>query len=238
MTPKEQKHLLQQASTWFSTVIMENHRANTEKLADLNEFKINPFLHHYLAAFLTGEVTPQSLARVLILPRVLGTSINTSFGTAIQKFTTEVLRDVFGSTTDGIDIEFTDALTGQKTFAQVKLGPNTINKDDVESIHGHFKKAGRLAKTNNAKIGEVCLAVGVLYGQDSDLSGHYKALQDKHRYKVYAGADFWHRLTGAKDFYEQLIAVFANVAIQADGKALLQNVEDKLSAYFNKVELL
>jgi hypothetical protein len=230
MTPKEQRHLLQQARTWFSAVIMENHRNNTEKLVDLKEFQINPFLHHYLAAFLTGEVTPESLARVLILPRVLGTSINTSFGTAIQKFTTEVLRDVFGSTTDGIDIEFIDALTGQKTFAQVKLGPNTINKDDVESIHGHFKKAGRLAKTNNAKIGEVCLAVGVLYGQESDLSGHYKALKDKHRYEVYAGADFWHRLTGAEGFYKQLIAVFADVAIEADGKALLKSVEDQLAS--------
>jgi Type II restriction endonuclease EcoO109I len=229
MTSAEQHHLLQQARTWFSTVIMENHRSNSQKLVNLNEFQINPFLHNYLAAFLTGEVTPQSLARVLILPRVLGTSISTSFGTAIQKFTTEVLSDVFGSTTDGIDVEFIDALTGQKTYAQVKLGPNTLNKDDVGSIHGHFSKAKRLARTNNAKIGEACLAVGVLYGQESDLSGHYKALRDQHRYEVYVGADFWHRLTGANDFYQQLIAAFADVAIKANGKALLKDVEDQLA---------
>ena len=122
MTPVKQKELLQLAEKWFADVVMENHKANTLKLADLSQFQVNPFLQTYLAAYFAGEVMPESLARVLVLPRVLGTSINTSFGTNIQKFTTEVLQDVFGSTTEGIDIEFNDALNGNKVYCQVKIG--------------------------------------------------------------------------------------------------------------------
>jgi Type II restriction endonuclease EcoO109I len=230
MTLKEQNRLLALAKTWFADVVMENHKANTLKLADLSQFQINPFLHTYLAAFLTGEATSEALAKVLLLPRILGTSINTSFGTQIQKFTTDVLSEVFGSTTDGIDIEFVDAQTKAKTYCQVKLGPNTINKDDVETIRGHFQKAHRLAKTNNAKMQGVNLAVGVLYGEDADLSGHYKALRDGHHYDVFVGAEFWYRLTGAKDFYAKLIAAFGEVAVQANGKELIDEVTAQLAA--------
>jgi Type II restriction endonuclease EcoO109I len=230
MNASEQNKLLGLARTWFAEVVMENHKANTLKLTKLSKFQVNPFLHTYLAAFLTGEVTPDSLAKVLLLPRILGTSINTSFGTQIQKFTTDVLSEVFGSTTDGIDIEFMDAVTGIKTYCQVKLGPNTINKDDVETIKNHFQKAHRLAKTNNVKLQGVNLAVGVLYGEDSDLSGHYKSLRDNHHYDVFVGATFWHRLTGSEDFYAKLIKAFGEVAVQANGKGLIDEVAKKLAA--------
>lgn len=230
MDKRQQDDLLNKAAHWFSTVIMENHWVNTVKLTDPSEFNINPFLVTYLAAFHSGELTPQSVATALVLPRVLGTSITTSFGTNIQTFTTEVLQEVFGSTTDGIDIEFNDTVTGQKTYAQVKLGPNTINKDDVQTIHGHFAKARRLAKTNNAKIGEATFVVGVLYGQENDLSGHYKALRDNHRYAVLVGAEFWHRLTGATDFYKRLIETIAKVAVQANGKQLIEETIAALAA--------
>jgi len=209
---------------------MTAHIANTEKLSSITEFTPNPFLHHYLAAFLTGKVTPESLAQVLILPRILGTSITTSFGTQIQKFVTDVLQQVIGSTASGIDIEFDDSQTGQKTYMQVKLGPNTINKDDVETIHQHFQSVRRLARTNNVKIGQACLAVGVMYGTPNDLSSHYKALEEKHGYALYTGQDFWLRLTGSPDFYDRLIAAIANVAVQADSAALIKKVEAALAA--------
>lgn len=230
MDKREQDDLLHKAASWFSDVIMENHKVNTAKLANPNQFDINPFLATYLAAYHGGQLTPQTVARALVLPRVLGTSITTSFGTNIQKFTTEVLKEVFGSTTDGIDIEFNDAVTGQKTYAQVKLGPNTINKDDVQTIHGHFTKALRLAKTNNSKMGVSALVVGVLYGEENNLSGHYKALRDDHRYPVLVGADFWHHLTGAPDFYKRLIDTIAQVAVEANGKKLIEETITALAA--------
>lgn len=229
MSPDKQQELLDKASDWFRDVMMTAHIKNTKKLASAKEFKVNPFLHHYLAAFLTGEVTPQSLARVLILPRVLGTSITTSFGSQVQKFVTEVLQQVVGSTASGIDIEFTDTQSGQKTYMQVKLGPLTINSPDVETIHRHFQAVRRLAKTNHVKMGEACLAVGVMHGDRSDLSANYKALEDQHGYALYVGQDFWLRLTGSETFYDRLIAVIADVAVKANSTQLLADVEAQLA---------
>jgi len=78
-----------------------------------------------------------SIARALVYPRILGTSIATSFGQNIQRFCTEVLSG-FGSAISGVDIEFIDQLDGRKKYCQVKSGPETINKDDIETISRHF----------------------------------------------------------------------------------------------------
>ena len=85
----EQNALIEKAKIWFRDTMFSKHIANTLKLADPKEFDANPFLAPYLAVFLTGELTPESVARVLTLPRVLGSSINTSFGTNMQKFISE-----------------------------------------------------------------------------------------------------------------------------------------------------
>src|SRR5690606_17298596 len=98
----------------------------------------NPFLDKYKAQFLTGNDSPESVAKALIYPRVLGTSINTTFGSKMQKFCSEVLEG-FASTTSGIDIEFIDLVDGHRKYCQVKAGPNTINKDDVDTINRHFQ---------------------------------------------------------------------------------------------------
>ncbi len=80
----------------------------------LKTFNINPFTYKYLANFYSGNNTPESIAMALILPRALGTSFTTSFGTNIQnKFCAEVLEG-YGSAIDGIDIEFVDQTDGNK----------------------------------------------------------------------------------------------------------------------------
>jgi len=70
----------------------------------------------------------------------------------MQKFISDVLKDSFGSMVAGIDIEFIDAIDGRKKYCQAKLGPNTINKDDIETIHNHFKAARNLGRTNNIAV--------------------------------------------------------------------------------------
>lgn len=79
----------------------------------------------YLANFFTGSMDNESLARVLVYPRVLGTSINTTFGTQMQYFVNEVLGSQ-GSLSSGIDIEFVDRIDGMKKYCQIKAGPETI----------------------------------------------------------------------------------------------------------------
>lgn len=229
MNQSEKEIILEKAQNWFIDSIAKNHIKNTRKLIKASEFDINPFLAVYLSNFLTGETTPQGIAKALLYPRALGTSITTSFGTNIQKFTNEVLSS-FGSTTTGIDIEFTDQVDGNKIYCQLKSGPNTINKDDVETIAGHFKKVIRLGRTNNLRITHSDMVVGVIYGDESSLNGHYKRITSEYDYPIYTGKEFWRRLTGDDKFYFDLIQTIGEVASNADFTKELESVILELSA--------
>lgn len=224
----EKQIILEKAKNWFKESIANNHIKNTKKLSNIKEFNVNPFLLTYLSNFLEGNHDPISISRALIYPRVLGTSINTSFGGQIQKFTSTVLSS-YASTTAGIDIEFIDKVDGERKFCQLKSGPNTINKDDVETIAGHFKDIINLAKTNNLKLGFHNLIVGVIYGEEQDLSFHYKRITKDYHYDIIIGQDFWHRLTGDQDFYADLIKSIGEVAVEANFKKELDQVIDNLS---------
>src|SRR5699024_1073932 len=102
--------------------IAKSHMANTEKLTSLEQFNVNPFLNKYLANFLTGNDDSRSVAKALVYPRVLGTSINTTFGNQMQSFISDVLGGQ-GSLSPGIDIEFIDKIDGHKKYCQIKAGP-------------------------------------------------------------------------------------------------------------------
>ena len=133
MNEQEKQEILLKAKTFFKKNIVKNHIKNTKKLKKIKEFVINPFLIKYLANFAFGDTSKESLAKALIYPRVLGTSINTTFGNQIQTFCCEVLSGL-ASTTSGIDIEFVDAIDGRRKYCQIKSGPNTINFADITSI--------------------------------------------------------------------------------------------------------
>ena len=224
--------ILEKAKNWFRETIAKNHIRNTKKLADPAELSINPFLAVYLANFLTGNSSPESIAKALLLPRVLGTSITTSFGQNIQSFTS-ILQGSFGSTTSGIDIEFTDCIDGHKKYCQLKLGPNTINKDDVETIAGHFKAVINLARTNKLKIAHDDMIVGVIYGSAADLSSHYKRITQQYHHPVFIGQEFWRRLTGDSNFYKDLIDAIGSVAIEANYCAEFENIIRELASTEN-----
>lgn len=223
------QEMLTKAKNWFRETIAKNHILNTEKLVNPKEFNINPFLATYLANFLMGTATPETVARILLLPRVLGTSITTSFGQQIQTFTNDVL-DTFGSTTSGIDIEFIDQVDGHKKYCQLKSGPNTINKDDVETIAGHFKKVIQLSRTNNLRLAHDDLIVGVIYGRPEELSSHYKRISQQYYHPVFIGQEFWLRLTGDAHFYPDLIAAIGSVATEANYSQEFERIVQTLAA--------
>lgn len=224
----KKQEILEAAKGWLRDTVVPNHYKNTHKLVDPSEFNINPFLVTYLARFLTGKADAIGIAKALIYPRVLGTSINTSFGQNSQKFTNDVLKSV-GSTTVGIDIEFYDQLDGRKKYCQLKAGPNTINKDDVATIHGHFSQIKNLARTNNLKLQTDDLVVGILYGGRHELSSHYKTIEANYHYPVYIGQEFWTRLTGDENFYFELAQALASATLEFDGVALLDQTIQKLA---------
>lgn len=221
--------ILENAKEWFNQTVAENHIVNTEKLIDPNEFNINPFTAVYLANFLTGNSEPESIAKALLFPRVLGTSITTTFGMGIQKFTNDVLG-AFGSTTSGIDIEFIDQFDQQRKYCQLKSGPNTINKDDVVSIAGHFSDVINLGRTNNLRITHSDMIVGVIYGEKYELSTFYRSITTKHHFPVIVGQEFWHRLTGDEAFYLDLIKAIGSVAVEADYSKEFREVISKLAS--------
>ncbi len=228
-TTLENQEVLIRAKDWFKEKIIRGHIARTKELVDPNKFQINPFLAPYLSAFLTGDVTGQGIARSLVYARILGTSISTSFGQNLQSFISDVLVNAFGSIVSGIDIKFTDKIDGREKYAQLKLGPNTINADDVTTIHHHFRDIRNLAKTNRVQLLTTDLIIGVMYGNEDDLSGHYKQLRDEHNYPIFVGNDFWHRLTGDKDFFSKLIQAISETLSEVNSSEIIESVIAKLA---------
>ena len=73
MTNQERVRILEKAQEFFRNEIVEPHISNACKRASkLSNYNINPFLFKYLANFLTGNDRADSIARALVLPRVLG----------------------------------------------------------------------------------------------------------------------------------------------------------------------
>lgn len=229
MEELQRQTLLAQAKDFFRNRIAANHVKNAQKLKTLDQFNINPFIHKYLAQFAFGDASPESMAKALLYPRVLGTSISTTFGTQLQYFCNEVLAS-FASVVSGIDIEFVDCLDGRRKYCQVKAGPNTINKDDIKTIIDHFSGIRNLARTNHLDVRTSDCVVGVFYGTNEELSSSYKKVDES--YPVYVGAEFWHRLTGEPRFYYDLIDAFVEVADEMNSSALMEDLIQTLARCF------
>lgn len=228
MTEEEKHQILEDAKDWFVDTVSANHIKNTLELGNSEQFNINPFLAVYLANFLTGESTAKDIAKALIYPRVLGTSITTTFGSAIQKFTNEVLS-AYASIVGGLDIEFIDQTDGRRKYCQLKSGPNTINKDDVETIAGHFSGIKNLARQNGLPLQLEDLVVAVIYGEPNQLSSHYKRIASQYHHPVIIGEEFWYRLTGDPEFYFDLIQCIGEVALNANFSEELEQIINELS---------
>jgi Type II restriction endonuclease EcoO109I len=231
MNKKEKEGILIRFKEWFQDSLIESHRKNTEKLTDINEFNINPFLLYYLANYLEGNSTPTSLAKALVYPRVLGTSITTSFGTQMQTFITKVLG-AYGSTTQGIDIEFIDQIDKRKKYCQLKSGPNAINQDDIKTIKDHFQGVKNLARTNKLHIDLGDLIFCLTYGEESEKNSFIKKLEKD--YTVYMGKEFWQRFTGDKYFYRDLILKAGEIAKEVNMKDIVDEVIEDLSKNIEK----
>lgn len=223
----DNNELIEKAVSFFKKEIIDGHlKKMVNDSIKLCSYNINPFLVKYLSSFFNDSNTERSIARALIYPRVLGTSINTIFGSKIQKMINEVLKESYGSTTSGIDIEFIDKLDGRKKFCQLKAGPSTINKDDVETIRNHFKKVVRLGIVNNKSIQYNDLIVGVIYGTNQELNGNYRKLKED--YPVFVGEELWYHLTGDQNFYFKLIHRIGEIAMELDLSNELSECIDKL----------
>lgn len=226
MNKKEKDKIISLAKERFKNELVLNHINNTKKLSKLSEFNFNPFLHKYLVKFAYGEYTPENRAKTLIIPRTMGTSINTSFGNYAQNLCID-LKQVFPSAIEGLDIEFNEPNTNKKIYCQLKAGPDTINKDDISVIEGHFRKVINTGRTNRLSIANDQCVLGILYGTHSQINSFYKAIENN--YPILVGNEFWTCLTGDKDFYSNLIDALSDVVDELDESNILQDTINALA---------
>ncbi len=201
----QEEKLLKEIVQYFEKYIFENHiTASLKTHSKLKSYNINPIVVKYLSKILEGNYSAEGVAKALFYPRVLGTSITTSFGTRIQNMFVE-LEIAEGSKIKGMDIEFIDKTDKRRKWCQLKSGPNTINSEDVQPLIKKFTTTINLARTNKALkgISNNDFIVGVLYGENTELSMHYKEIDKTH--PVIIGKDFWHRVTGFPNFYNGLV---------------------------------
>ena len=227
LPPSEKDQIIEKFKAWFRDSLIESHRKNTIKLKDINEFQINPFLLYYLANYLEGNSDPVSLAKALVYPRVLGTSITTSFGTRMQgEFITQVLG-AYGSSIPGIDIEFDDKIDGRKKYCQLKSGPNALNRADVTTYKNYFKELKNRARTNQLEVHLEDMLFCLTYGEPDEKNAFIKELEEE--YIVYIGREFWYHFTGDNNFYQRIIMAAGEVAREIDMKNIVDEVITDLS---------
>jgi hypothetical protein len=219
-----QKQLLVKTKEFVRDVIIANHIKNIEKCKRKKVFKINPFTHIYLASLFGGRNSKVSLAKALIFPRCLGTSISTSVGTNFQKYIVKLLR-AESSGVFALDFNFTDKVDRKKKNCQLKLGPNTLNSPDVKQLNYELSKYRRKTAAN---FGEALPVAGVAYGTEKELSPNYNKLNEL-GIPVYVGQDFWHRVTGDRMFYKKLIRSFEAAAREMKVKRVLNTAIRRLS---------
>ena len=223
--------LIAQLEGWWQDDVFSKHKENVKKLGRPSSFNINPFLHPYIANFVYGDTSPISLAKALVLPRAMGTSVTTTFGKKMQDFIVANIEHAEASGIDGIDIEFKNQATAEakKMYCQVKAGPNTINSDDVAPIGAKFTKLRNKARLDKLSLESSSLIVGVLYGCRADLSNNYLNIENKHGYGVFVGAAFWGMLTGDSDFYDKMSNKLGDLSQRFDETEYIQTTIDKLS---------
>lgn len=229
MKDKTQQETLKEIVEYFKVYIFENHViASINTHSKLKSYNINPIVVKYLSKVLENEYSPVGVAKALFYPRVLGTSINTSFGTRIQNMFVD-LKIAEGSLIKGMDIEFIDKIDNRRKWCQLKSGPNTINSEDVKPLIKKFTDTINLARTNKAfkNINNTDFIVGVLYGEIDELSMHYKVIDKTH--PVIIGKDFWHRVTGFPKFYDGLVESLQSLIENIDTQDLIHKGVQELA---------
>jgi hypothetical protein len=204
---------------------------------NLDSFNVNPFIISALPIGIFGEASSENIAKILLFPRVLGTSVTTKFGDKMQKLCIEYLG-ANASSTPGMDIEFIDKTTKKQIMMQLKAGPNTLNSGDVQPIIEKFQSAFRLLRQNRAKKMPI-FSIGIIYGTISEISGHYKKINNfsigvQPTIPIFIGKDFWHRLTGDSDFYTKIIKIFLELFEEEKYSDLFENDLKRLSKEIEK----
>ncbi|MBN1181411.1 MAG: restriction endonuclease [Bacteroidales bacterium] len=222
---------------FFESEILTKHQDSLiRKHSKLSEYQINPILVKYLSQLIENEITPEGIAKALFYPRALGTSITGAFGSKFQKMLVE-LGLVYGSLISGMDIEYIDKIDNRRKYCQLKSGPNTINAGDVKPILAEFDLVANLARTNNFQnFNNNDLILGIIYGDQNQLSGHYLKINQK--YPVIIGIEFWYHITGYQSFYTNLITAIDSLILSLPSSNVFQTAYQSLVSEIRNANII
>lgn len=196
---------------YFRSDIFEPHLNKLEgEYAALSSYSPNPFVTPYLSKLIDNEYNAYGSASALYLSRVLTTSINTAFGSHIRKILVANSLAISINSRSNI-ISFTDRTTNAHTVCLLKSGPNTINSGDKVGIRNKLEAYNTFDNK----------AIGIIYGSVADINAHYVALQS--RFELFVGADFWHRITGHPNFYNDLTRELRHLIEEFDTHGRVQS---------------
>ncbi len=69
MKDSQKNSIIEAGKDFFRYTIIPNHLSGLKKLK-LKDFVVNPFLIHYLAAFLCGDTTPEGVRDLYIIKKI------------------------------------------------------------------------------------------------------------------------------------------------------------------------
>lgn len=217
-----EQELLDQFRTYLDTRIFQPHLTSLiGEFSNLSDYNVNLFLTPYLSKILGNDITPENLAKALYYPRVLGTSITTTFGSHIKKILVDLqLAEAYPQSRSNIII-FRDRVDGNQKVCFLKAGPNTINADDVRPIQQKLENIENFNIENKT--------IGIISGTYDRVSRSYLRLQQDHNINLLVGEDFWHRMTGFENFYPNILRILNEIDNTIDVGDNFQRGLDRLT---------
>lgn len=172
----------------------------------LESLTINPILARLVAR------TPSELARFVVDQRWNRTAA-TSMGFTLQSVAREVATVFRSSAVSGADLEADDQALRRLSLMQVKSGPDTVNKDIMDSIQAKLAEAERRVRHSGLPAGYVVVKmVGMCYGRPANRNNWVKGLGSSGFDIDSIGRAFWKTLTGDPTAYIQVFDIAARVA--------------------------
>ena len=142
MTEEQKQSILDSAKVYFREAIIPGHIKKITKIK-LKDFKINPFTINYTAAFLCGNTKPESIAKALIYPQILGTSIiSSNYKKLAEDYPVFCGSDFWKRLTGDSEFYYRLAKAFGEVVEEDKINGSKLIKDAITRIAKEIEKKG------------------------------------------------------------------------------------------------
>jgi hypothetical protein len=167
---------------------------------------VNP----YLAVLIARR--PRDLAEFIVNQR-LERGLVTSFGMQIQKIVRIIGSNIHASGVDGADLERVDEDAKSHILAQLKSGPETINKGLANDIRTNLNSAENRIRMGGLPAGwHIVKMLGMVYGTPHHRNTWVLGLGSQGFDVDKIGKELWTFASGEPDTYIAIFRIAADVA--------------------------